>query len=210
MQEPITKPQVDGVLLECFHNEIRSKVPHVVERDGSKAFVNPTPLEDVTVPLIECARVEYGLEIPNKSIKVFGKFDSKITGGSVKVRPAVEIIEEAIASGKLRTGQTVFEATSGNFGIALGMLEKIGINVIFLVSRKLQSGVLDELNKNSARTVNLDIDICPAPGLAMDQNLAIAKVTASNVRQQITDLRLDAAQFDKSRAETESLLARQD
>src|SRR6267143_4784765 len=210
MQEPITKPQVDGVLLECFHNEIRSKVPHVVERDGNKAFVIPTPLEDLTAPLIECARVEYGLEITGKSFKIFGKFDSKIIGGSLKVRPAVEIIEQAIASGKLRAGQTVFEATSGNFGIALGMLEKIGINVIFLVSRKLQSGVLDELNKNSAKTVNLDIDICPAPGLAMDQNLVIAKATASNVRGQLSDLGLDGARFDKSRGEIEGLLARQD
>jgi cysteine synthase/rhodanese-related sulfurtransferase len=167
-------------------------------------------LEDLTAPLIECARVEYGLEIPAKSIRIFGKFDSKITGGSVKVRPAVEIVEDAIASGKLRTGQTVFEATSGNFGIALGMLEKIGINVVFLVSRKLQRGVLDELNRNSAKTVNLDIDICPAPGLALDQNLVIAKATASNVREQLADLGLDTTQFDKSRAEIESLLARQD
>jgi len=210
MQEAATKSSLDEILLNRFLSEIKSKVPYVTERDGHEAFVNPTPLEDLTEPLIECARVEYGLEIPNKSIKVFGKFDSKIIGGSVKVRPAVEIIEEAIASGKLRTGQTVFEATSGNFGIALGMLEKIGINVIFLVSRKLQSGVLDELNKNSAKTVNLDIDICPAPGLAMDQNLVIAKATASNVREQLSDLGLDATRFDKSRAEIEALLARQD
>src|SRR5206468_13009924 len=111
-----------------------------------------------------------------------------------------------IASGKLRTGQTVFEATSGNFGIALGMLERIGINVIFLVSRKLQSGVLDELNKNSAKTVNLDIDICPAPGLAMDQNLVIAKATASNVCEQLVDLGLDASLFDDFRADIERLI----
>jgi len=210
MQEPATKPLVDQALLKRFQTEIKSKVPYVVEKDGSKSFVNPTPLEDLTVPLIECGRVEYGLEIPAKSMKIFGKFDSKITGGSVKVRPAVEIIEQAIVSGKLRTGQTVFEATSGNFGIALAMLEKIGINVIFLVSRKLQSGVLDELNKNSAKTVNLDIDICPAPGLASDQNLVIAKATASNVREQLADLGLDRAQFDESRDEIEGLLARQD
>jgi cysteine synthase/rhodanese-related sulfurtransferase len=210
MQEPTAKPQVDEALLKRFQSEIKSKVPYTVERDGSKTFVNPTPLEDLTTALIECARVEYGLEIPAKGLKVFGKFDSKIIGGSVKVRPAVEIIEDAITSGKLRTGQTVFEATSGNFGIALGMLEKIGINVIFLVSRKLQSGVLDELNKDSVKTVNLDIDICPAPGLALDQSLVIAKATASNVREQLADLGLDTAQYDKSRAEIEGLLARQD
>ncbi len=210
MQGTTSKAEFDGALLKRFQSEIKSKVPHLVERDGSKAFINPTPLEDLTAPLVECARVEYGLEISAKGLKVFGKFDSKIVGGSVKVRPAIEIIEAAIASGKLRTGQTVFEATSGNFGIALGMLEKIGINVIFLVSRKLQSGVLDELNKTSAKTVNLDIDICPAPGLAMDQNLIIAKATASNVREQLEALGLDSVQFDRSRAEIEGLLARQD
>jgi len=210
MQESTAKLPVDEALLRLFQSEIASKVPHLVERNGSKVFVNSTPLENLTDPLVECARVEYGLEMPAKNIKVLGKFDSKITGGSIKVRPAVEIIGEAIASGKLRTGQTVFEATSGNFGIALGMLEKIGINVIFLVSRKLQSGVLDELNRNSAKTVNLDIDICPAPGLALDQNLVIAKATASNVREQLVDLGLDGARFDESRAEIEGLLARQD
>jgi cysteine synthase len=166
-------------------------------------------LEQLTAPLIECARVEYGLEIP-KNVKVFGKFDSKIVGGSVKVRPAVEIIENAIANGRLRSGQIVFEATSGNFGIALGMLERIGIKVVFLVSRKLQSGVLDELNKTSAKTVNLDIDVCPAPGLAMDQNSVIAKATATTVRQQLAELGLEVAPFDNSRGEIEHLLARQD
>src|SRR3989454_1935 len=210
MQGSTAQPRVDEALLKRFRSEIKSKVPSVVEKYGKKLIVNPTPLEDLTVPLVECARVEYGLQIATENIKVFGKFDSKIAGGSVKVRPAVEIIEDAIAAGKLRAGQTVFEATSGNFGIALGMPEKIGINVIFLVSRKLQSGVLDELNKNSAKTVNLDIDICPAPGLAMDQNIVIAKATASNVREQLVDLRLDATRFDKSRAEIEGLLARQD
>src|SRR6267143_3633909 len=210
MQDPATKLLVDEALLKRFQTEIKSKVPYVVEKDGSKAFVNPTPLEDLTVPLLECARVEYGLEITARNIKVLGKFDSKIMGGSVKVRPAVEIIEDAIVSGNLRTGQTVFEATSGNFGIALGMLERIGINVVFLVSRKLQSGVLDELNKNSAKTVNLDIDICPAPGIAMDQNLVIAKATASNVREQLSNLGVGITQFDKSRVEIEGLLARQD
>ena len=188
---------------------MKSKVPYAVESEGKKTFANPTPLEDLSIPLLECARIEYGLEIP-KSIKVFGKFDSRIAGGSVKVRPAVEIIEDAISSGKLRSGQTIFEATSGNFGIALGMLEKIGVNVIFLVSRKLQTGVLEELNKTSAKTVNLDIDICPAPGLAMDQNLVIAKATASNVREQLADLGQDVAPFDSSRSEIEHLLARQD
>jgi cysteine synthase len=208
-QETATKHPLDEKLFQRFQAEVKSKIPHATARDGKKSFVNPTPLEDLTAPLVECARVEYGLEIQN-NVKVFGKFDSKIVGGSVKVRPAVEIIEDAIAKGRLRSGQMIFEATSGNFGIALGMLEKIGLNVIVLVSRKLQSGVLDELNRTSARTINLDVDICPAPGLAIDQSIAIAKATASNVRQQLADLGLETTPFDNSRGEIEHLLARQD
>ena len=38
--------------------------------------------------------------------------------------------------------QTIIEATSGNFGIALGQMSKLGVTVVSLVSRKLQEGVL--------------------------------------------------------------------
>ncbi|PZQ52244.1 MAG: cysteine synthase A [Rhodovulum sulfidophilum] len=43
-------------------------------------------------------------------------------GGSVKDRLAISIIEEAERTGRLRPGQTVVEATSGNTGIGLAMV----------------------------------------------------------------------------------------
>ena len=67
------------------------------------------------------------------------------------MRPAVQIIHDAIRSGRLKRGQIVFEATSGNFGIALGRLGKLGLQVVVLVSRKLQEGVLDELEASGVR-----------------------------------------------------------
>src|SRR4026209_2218247 len=42
--------------------------------------------------------------------------------GSVKDRLALGVIEEAERSGKLKPGQTVIEATSGNTGIGLAMV----------------------------------------------------------------------------------------
>jgi cysteine synthase/rhodanese-related sulfurtransferase len=81
--------------------------------------------------------------------------------------------------------------------------------VVALVSRKLQEGVLDELGRSGVRMIDLDIDICPAPGLKIDQNLLVAKGTASNVREQLRQLGFDAAAFDNSRAEVEDLLAKQ-
>lgn len=189
-----------------FDEEIWSRTPHV-EADH---VANPTPLVGITEALAECARTEYGLNINKETSRVFAKFDSQLYGGSVKVRPAVEIIRDAIAQGKLKTGQRIFEATSGNFGLALGMLRNLGLDVIALVSRKLQGGVLDELKNEGVKLVNLDVDICPAPGLKTDQNTIVAKATASNLRGQLHDLGLDGQRFDKAREDVEALLAKQD
>jgi cysteine synthase len=204
--DPVQSANVDTDLLRRFERDILSKTPHVEANE----IANPTPLVDITDTLAECARIEYGLTIPKESAQIFAKFDSQIFGGSVKVRPAVEIIRDAIATGKLRTGQKVFEATSGNFGLALGMLRDLGLDVIALVSRKLQGGVLAELKNEGVKSVNLDVDICPAPGLKTDQNLIVAKAAATNLRGQLVQLGLDGGALDRSRVEVETLLAKQD
>ncbi len=206
MQEALT-PNTDKDLLDRFDKEIWNKTPHPSQ---SGHIANPTPLVDITDTLSECARVEYGLSLPTETARVFAKFDSQIFGGSVKVRPAVEILRNAIRTGKLRTGQTIFEATSGNFGLALGMARKLGIEVIALVSRKLQGGVLDELKGEGVRSINLDVDICPAPGLKVDQNMVMAKAAASNLREQLSQTGLDVRTFDMARSPAEDLLAKQD
>jgi cysteine synthase/rhodanese-related sulfurtransferase len=203
------QPTIDQPLLRRFEIELKAKVPHLSAKTNM-VIVNPTPLVDITDALLECGRAEYGLEIPRRDIKVYGKLDSEIFGGSVKVRPAIEIIEDAIVSGRLRTGQTIFETTSGNFGLALGLLSGLGFSIIAIVSRKLQEGVADQLKKDGVRLVNLDIDICPAPGSRMDVNLVVAKTTASNVREQLASIGLDVSAFDRARVEIEGFLARQD
>jgi cysteine synthase A len=203
---------IDSSLLEHFQREIWSKVPHIEEEKPGeeKVVVSATPLIDITEDLKECARSEYGLDLTDKDLQVFGKFDSNLLAGSIKVRPAVQIVHDAIATGKLRRGQTIFEATSGNFGIALGQIARLGLDVVVLVSRKLQEGVFEELRNERIRIINLDMDICPAPGMKGNPNLLAAKATASNVRSQLSEFGFDPAIFDKSRSEVEELLASQD
>lgn len=196
--------------MEHFEREIWSKVPHLEEESGELKVVNPTPLIDITEDLKQCARVEYGLDLADKDLQVFGKFDSNLLAGSIKVRPAVRIIYDAIKSGKLKSGQTIIEATSGNFGIALGQIARLGLDVVTLVSRKLQEGVFEELRNERTRILNLDMDICPAPGMKVNPNLLAAKATASNIRSQLIEIGFDPAKFDKSRSEVEELLASQD
>ena len=201
---------MDSSLMEHFEREIWSKVPHLEEVSGELKVVNPTPLIDITEDLKQCARVEYGLDLADKDLQVFGKFDSNLLAGSIKVRPAVRIIYDAIKSGKLKSGQTIIEATSGNFGIALGQIARLGLDVVTLVSRKLQEGVFEELRNERTRILNLDMDICPAPGMKVNPNLLAAKATASNIRSQLIEIGFDPAKFDKSRSEVEELLASQD
>jgi len=201
---------IDSSLLEHFQREIWSKVPHLEEKPDEMKVVNATPLIDITEVLRECAKKEYGLDLADKDLRVFGKFDSNLLAGSIKVRPAVQIIHDAIATGKLRHGQTIFEATSGNFGIALGQVARLGLDVVTLVSRKLQEGVFEELRNEKTRILNLDMDICPAPGMNVDTNLLAAKATASNIRSQLSELGFDADIFDKSSSEVQALLASQD
>ena len=151
----------NNILLEHFEQEIWSKVPHLEETK----IVNATPLTDLTEDLKECAKSVYKADFTDTDLKVFGKFDSNLLTGSIKIRAAVHIIHNAIVTGKLKSGQTVIEATSGNFGIALGLLSKLGLVVISLVSRKLQEGVFKELRNENIRIIDLDMDICPAPGM---------------------------------------------
>ena len=196
----------DADLLRRFEQEIWNKVPHV-ENNGNIA--NATPLVDLTGELRECAREIYEINLGDQ-LKVYGKFDSTLPSGSIKVRAAVHIIHDAIASGRLRGDQTVIEATSGNFGIALGQLSRLGINVVALVSRKLQEGVFEELKDGNIQVMDLDMDICPAPGMENKAGQMAAKATAENIRSQLTGLGFDPTIFDDNRQKAEELLARQD
>ncbi len=55
-------------------------------------------------------------------IALLGKAEWYNPGGSVKDRAAASIVAEARRTGKLRSGQSLLDSTSGNTGIAYGML----------------------------------------------------------------------------------------
>ena len=57
-----------------------------------------------------------------KNATIYVKFEAFNPAGSVKDRLALSIIEAAEQDGRLKPGQTVIEATSGNTGIGLAMV----------------------------------------------------------------------------------------
>jgi len=66
--------------------------------------------------------VRLGALSPSGGAGILGKMESLNPAGSVKDRIALSMIRDAEASGRLKPGVTVVEATSGNTGIGLAML----------------------------------------------------------------------------------------
>jgi cysteine synthase B len=81
-------------------------------RDSVEASIGNTPL----IRLRSLAR-----DLP-AGVEVFVKAEHLNPGGSVKDRPALWMIREAERSGLLQAGMTILDATSGNTGIAYGMI----------------------------------------------------------------------------------------
>lgn len=70
-------------------------------------------------PLIRLRRVTRHLP---ESIEIYGKAEWFNPGGSVKDRPAWNIVRTAIERGDLHSGKRLLDATSGNTGIAFAMI----------------------------------------------------------------------------------------
>jgi cysteine synthase B len=68
-------------------------------------------------PLVELPRLS-----PNPDVRIYAKLEGHNPTGSVKDRVAKSMIEAAEAEGLIAPGQTILEPTSGNTGIALGMI----------------------------------------------------------------------------------------
>jgi cysteine synthase B len=94
-------------------NPVWSKAPESTEAIGQSL------LDCVgNTPLLRLERIG-----PNRAnVEFYGKAEWFNPGGSVKDRPALEMIREAERTGKLKPGQTILDATSGNTGIAYAMI----------------------------------------------------------------------------------------
>ena len=88
-------------------------------------------------PLIRLRKFEAGLD----GVELYGKAEWFNPGGSVKDRPAANMVREGLESGALRPGKTLLDATSGNTGIAYAM---IGASLGFPVKLCVPSNVTVE------------------------------------------------------------------
>jgi cysteine synthase B len=68
-------------------------------------------------PMVELRRLA-----PSQRVRLWAKLEAANPTGSLKDRVAKAMLDEALASGTLRAGQTILEPSSGNTGISLAML----------------------------------------------------------------------------------------
>ena len=59
---------------------------------------------------------------PNSRVTILAKLEGNNPGGSIKDRPARQMILAAESSGELTPDKIILEPTSGNTGIALAMM----------------------------------------------------------------------------------------
>jgi cysteine synthase B len=71
-------------------------------------------------PLVEIKKLN-----PNPAVRLFAKLEGNNPGGSVKDRPALNMIRSAVERGDIKPGTKLVEATSGNTGIALAMIARL-------------------------------------------------------------------------------------
>jgi cysteine synthase B len=91
-------------------------------------FILHSPLKNMATiidlvgntPLVELTKLN-----PNPNVKIYGKLEGNNPAGSVKDRPALNMIRSAVERGDIKHGMKLIEATSGNTGIALAMIARL-------------------------------------------------------------------------------------
>ena len=71
-------------------------------------------------PMVEIKKLN-----PNPKVTMYAKLEGDNPGGSVKDRPALNMIRSALERGEIKRGTKLIEATSGNTGIALAMIARL-------------------------------------------------------------------------------------
>lgn len=71
-------------------------------------------------PMVELKRMN-----PNPSVKIYAKLEGNNPGGSVKDRPALNMIRGALERGEINKNTKLVEATSGNTGIAMALIANL-------------------------------------------------------------------------------------
>ena len=107
-------------------------------------------------PLLPLSRIARSLNLP-PSVGVLAKAEWFNPGGSVKDRPALNIIRTALATGDLYPGKRLLDSTSGNMGIAYATFgAALGIPVTLTIPENASAERISILRALGAELVLTD------------------------------------------------------
>lgn len=111
-------------------------------------------------------------------LKLYAKAEFLNPGGSIKDRIALNMIEEAEKSGRLRPGMTIIEPTSGNTGIGLALCGvRKGYHVIIVMPENMS-----EERKKIIHALGAELVLTP-PELSIDGSVKKAEELAASSDQ---------------------------
>ncbi len=111
-------------------------------------------------------------------LKLYAKAEFLNPGGSIKDRIALNMIEEAEKSGKLKPGMTIIEPTSGNTGIGLALCGvRKGYHVIIVMPENMS-----EERKKIIHALGAELVLTP-PELSIDGSVKKAEELAASSDQ---------------------------
>ncbi|MDF2411238.1 cysteine synthase CysM [Aeromonas sp. 2HA2] len=122
-------------------------------------------LEDLigNTPLLALSRIN-----PWPDVTLLVKLEGNNPAGSVKDRPALNLIKSAEASGRLLPGARLIEATSGNTGIALAMVAAArGYRMRLIMPRTMSQERRDAMQAYGAELVLVENGMEEARDLAL-------------------------------------------
>lgn len=120
--------------------------------------VYPSVLETIgNTPIVRLNRIG-----KHTKANFYAKLEFMNAGGSVKDRVAFQIVEDAEASGELRPGGTIVEATSGNTGMGLALAAALkGYKCVFVMPDKMSDEKIKALRAFGARVVVTPTNVEP-------------------------------------------------
>jgi S-sulfo-L-cysteine synthase (O-acetyl-L-serine-dependent) len=108
-------------------------------------------------PMVEILRMN-----PNPAVKIYAKLEGNNPGGSVKDRPAFNMIRSAFERGDINKDTVLIEATSGNTGIGMALVANLfGIRIELVMPSNSTKERVQTMEAYGAKVILLDnIEIC--------------------------------------------------
>jgi 2,3-diaminopropionate biosynthesis protein SbnA len=113
-------------------------------------------------PLVRLSKI-----FPEIPFRLFAKLEGFNPGGSIKDRPAINIIKKGIRTGEINPETTIIESSSGNMGIGLAQIcSYLGLRFICVVDVKTT-----KQNIRLLKTYGADVDVIRTPDVMTGEYL---------------------------------------